>query len=52
MHELAHFIERTHNEHFIALMDLHMPDWRVRRDELNVAPLANEDWDAEARHAS
>lgn len=52
VHELAHFIERTHNEHFIALMDLHMPDWRVRRDELNVAPLANEDWDAEARHAS
>lgn len=44
VHELSHLIERTHNEHFIELMDLHMPDWRMRRDELNDAPLADEDW--------
>lgn len=45
VHELTHLIERTHNEHFIELMDLHMPDWRARRDELNEAPLAAEAWD-------
>lgn len=44
VHELAHFIERTHNKRFIELMDLHMPDWRARRDELNEAPLAPEEW--------
>jgi predicted metal-dependent hydrolase len=47
VHELTHFIERTHNERFVKLMDLHMPDWRVRRDELNGAPLAAEDWSTE-----
>lgn len=44
VHELTHFIERTHNDRFIQLMDLHMPDWRARRDELNAAPLAEEEW--------
>lgn len=47
VHELTHLIERTHNEHFIELMDLHMPDWRARRDELNDAPLATETWEHE-----
>jgi predicted metal-dependent hydrolase len=44
VHELTHLLERTHNDRFIDLMDLHMPDWRSRRDELNGAPLAHEDW--------
>jgi len=44
VHELIHFYERTHNERFIALMDKHLPDWRGRRDELNAAPLADEEW--------
>jgi predicted metal-dependent hydrolase len=44
VHELTHFIERTHNERFIELMGLHMPDWRVRRDELNDSPLSTEVW--------
>ena len=47
VHELTHFIERTHNERFIELMDLHLPDWRQRRDELNGAPLADEEWGME-----
>ena len=47
VHEMTHLIERTHNERFIELMDLHMPDWRARRDELNEAPLAAEDWGME-----
>ncbi len=44
VHEMIHLIERTHNERFIDLMDLHLPDWRARRDELNEAPLAAEEW--------
>ena len=44
VHELTHLVERTHNEHFVELMDLRMPDWRARRDELNEAPLAAEEW--------
>ncbi|WP_232505199.1 hypothetical protein [Acidipropionibacterium acidipropionici] len=31
------------------LMDLHMPDWRSRRDELNQAPLEAEAWGSEKR---
>ena len=29
---------------FRCLMDDLMPQWRTRRDELNQAPLAHEDW--------
>jgi predicted metal-dependent hydrolase len=44
VHELTHLLERGHGERFVALMDHFMPDWRSRRDELNDAPLAVEDW--------
>jgi predicted metal-dependent hydrolase len=44
VHELMHLHERTHNDRFVALMDKHLPDWRARRDELNGAPLAEEEW--------
>lgn len=44
VHELMHLLERTHSPRFIELMDRHLPDWRARRDELNGAPLSNEDW--------
>ncbi len=44
VHEMAHLLERSHGERFMKLMDGFMPDWRVRRDQLNHAPLANEDW--------
>ncbi|WP_193128777.1 M48 family metallopeptidase [Gulosibacter sediminis] len=44
VHELVHLIERAHNQRFTELMDKHLPDWRARRDELNEAPLADEDW--------
>jgi len=45
VHEMVHLIERHHNDRFKALMDRFMPDWRTRRDELNRAPLAHEDWE-------
>jgi len=44
LHEMAHLLERHHNDRFIALMDEHMPHWRTVRDRLNEAPLAHEDW--------
>jgi predicted metal-dependent hydrolase len=44
VHELMHLHERKHNERFVELMDQHLPDWRARRDELNGAPLASEEW--------
>ncbi len=47
VHELMHLIERYHNDHFRALMDLHLPHWRLYRQELNAAPLAPEAWSVE-----
>ncbi len=45
VHELLHLAERLHSERFIKLLDEHLPQWRARRDELNVAPLAHERWE-------
>jgi hypothetical protein len=44
VHEMTHLLERNHGERFTRLMDGFMPDWRARRDELNLAPLAEEQW--------
>ena len=44
VHEMAHLVEPTHSERFVALMDRHLPDWRFRRGTLNAAPLADEAW--------
>ena len=43
-HEMTHLLERNHGERFTTLMDEFMPDWRARRDRLNAAPLAAEEW--------
>lgn len=42
VHELAHSLERHHNERFPALMDQHLPHWRAYRPELNAALLVHE----------
>jgi hypothetical protein len=44
VHEMTHFHERTHNDHFVELMDKYLPSWRAIRDELNGALLAKEEW--------
>lgn len=44
VHEMVHLIERHHTERFTQCMDRVMPQWRLRREELNRAPLAHEDW--------
>lgn len=45
VHELAHLVEPTHSERFVALMTRHYPAWRVARAELNELPLAAEAWE-------
>jgi len=35
LHELIHFIEKNHNDNFIALMDMHLPMWREIKASLN-----------------
>jgi len=38
VHEMTHLRERGRGDHFIALMDQYLPNWRTLRDELNAAP--------------
>jgi predicted metal-dependent hydrolase len=42
LHEMVHLLEPNHSTRFTALMDLHMPNWRHYRDELNRLPLRME----------
>lgn len=44
VHEMIHYFERNHGERFTSLMDHHLPNWRSRRDQLNMAPLSKEVW--------
>lgn len=39
VHELAHLIEPSHSERFVAILDRHWPQWRESRAELNALPL-------------
>jgi len=48
VHEITHLLERNHGARFTKLMDKFMPDWRGRRDELNSAPLTEEQWPGES----
>jgi predicted metal-dependent hydrolase len=45
VHELVHLRERHHNDHFLALMDQHLPKWREYRAGLNRSPLGHADWE-------
>lgn len=44
VHEMAHLIEATHNDRFIAILQQHYPTWREARAELNELPLTAENW--------
>ena len=44
VHEMTHYFEPGHGPRFSSLMDRHLPDWRSRRESLNNAPLADEQW--------
>lgn len=45
VHELMHMLEPTHNERFVALMDLYLPHWQQLRKQLNRLPVRHESWD-------
>lgn len=44
VHEMAHLIEPTHTQRFIALMDRFMPKWQFYREMLNRLPVRHEEW--------
>lgn len=44
VHEMTHLLEPTHNNRFVALMDLFLPKWRLYKDELNNLPVRHESW--------
>ena len=52
VHELTHLLERHHNERFVQLLDQHLPQWRMLREELNGSVLANFQADAIYRERS
>ncbi len=35
VHEMTHFLERHHNERFVAYMDKFLPNWRALKEEVN-----------------
>ncbi len=44
VHEMAHLLEPTHSDRFIAILDEHYPSWREARAEINELPLTAEIW--------
>ncbi len=44
VHEMAHLIEPTHNTRFVALMDKFLPNWQLRREQLNLLPVRHAEW--------
>lgn len=44
LHELVHFLHRTHGEEFVSTLDALMPNWRSVKNELNELPLAYHPW--------
>jgi predicted metal-dependent hydrolase len=44
LHEMAHLLELTHNDRFVALMDRFMPKWQFYRAELNRLPVRHDTW--------
>jgi predicted metal-dependent hydrolase len=44
VHEMAHLIERKHNDTFAAIVEKHIPKWKHLRDELNRMPVGYVEW--------
>lgn len=44
VHEMAHLLERNHNEKFIFYMDKFLPKWKHLREELNRSGLGHVEW--------
>lgn len=44
VHEMAHFLEASHDARFTSLMDMFLPHWRELRKRLNQLPVPHEEW--------
>ncbi|MDR4506202.1 MAG: M48 family metallopeptidase [Candidatus Scalindua sp.] len=44
VHEMAHFLERHHNERFLYYMDTYLPNWKQLKTELNKLPVSHANW--------
>ena len=44
VHEMAHLIERKHNDRFVGIMDKYMPKWKFYKEELNRLPVTHVEW--------
>ena len=44
VHEMVHLLERTHNRHFMSLMEQFLPRWQSHRNLLNRLPVRREKW--------
>lgn len=44
VHEMAHLLERNHNEKFVAYMDTFLTKWKYLREELNRSALGHVEW--------
>jgi predicted metal-dependent hydrolase len=45
VHEMAHLLERRHDDRFGAIMDRCLPNWKHLRQVLNSTPLSHADWE-------
>ena len=44
VHEMVHFLEKTHNKHFVSLMNQYYPNWKRSKEILNRLPVSHGDW--------
>lgn len=44
VHEMLHFLERTHSRKFIARLEKYLPQWSELRSSLNESPLGHAEW--------
>ena len=44
VHEMVHLLERHHNDRFHQLLETHLPNWRLLKDELNQLPVSHAEW--------
>jgi len=44
VHEMTHLLVRHHNDRFKSFMDENLPNWKMLRQTLNMAPLAHAGW--------
>jgi hypothetical protein len=51
VYEMAHMLEPTHSERFVATLDCRHASWWEARSELDELPLAAEKWN-EARECN